>query len=122
MRLSVYPPDRLVVGIAVDAVTVADLDDFVRQVGDGKLHRYRKIIDITGGQPAFSPDELSKFSDGLRTALKDTPRGALAIVASDETSELARLFSGITGDGRPIEVFRSIHEARRWLNSNNFPR
>jgi len=37
-------------------------------------------------------------------------------------SDLARLFSSVTGDGRPIDVFRSIHEARKWLNTNAFPR
>jgi hypothetical protein len=122
MRLTVSPLDRLVIGVASGAITVADLVDFVRQLGAGEIHHFRKIIDITAGTPDFSPDELSKFSEGLRTALKDTPRGALAIVASDKTSGLARLFGSVTGDGRPIDVFSSIHEARKWLNSNAFPR
>ena len=122
IRLTVYAPDRLVIGVAADTITVADLADFVRQVGEGALHRFRKIIDITGARPEITPEELAKFSEGLREALKDTPRGAMAIVAHDQTSELARLFSDVTGGGRPVDVFRSIHEARKWLNTNAFPR
>ena len=122
IRLDVFPPDRLVIGVATDRITVADLVDFLRQMQEGQLHRFRKIIDIANAEPDITPDELARFSEGLRAALKDTPRGAMAIVAHDKTSELARLFSSVTGDGRPVDVFRSIHEARKWLNTNAFPR
>jgi hypothetical protein len=122
LRLTVYPPDRLVVGVATQSITVKDLADFALQLTDGELHRFRKIIDISGAPPDISPDQVAEFSEGLRAALKDTPRGALAIVANDRTADLARLFSGATGDGRPVNVFRSIHEARKWLNTNAFPR
>jgi hypothetical protein len=121
LRLTVYAPDRLVIGVATDAVTVADLADFLRQLSEGELHRFRKIIDSSGARPDLTPEELATFGEGLRLSLKDTPRGAMAIVTGDQTGELARLFSGVTGDGRPVDVFRSIHEARRWLNTNAFP-
>jgi hypothetical protein len=121
LRLTVYAPDRLVIGVATDIVTVADLADFLRQLTEGELHRFRKIIDISGARPDMTPEELATFGEGLRLSLKGTPRGALAIVTGDQTGELARLFSGVTGDGRPVDVFRSIHEARRWLNTNAFP-
>jgi hypothetical protein len=122
IRLDVFAPDRLVIGIAADRITVADLTDFLRQMQEGQLHRFRKIIDISNAQPDITQQELATFSEGLRIALKDTPRGAMAIVATDKMSDLARLFSSVTGDGRPIDVFRSIHEARKWLNTNAFPR
>jgi hypothetical protein len=121
-RLTVYAPDRLVIGVATDTITVTDLVDFMRQLTEGELHRFRKIIDITGARPDISAEELDKFSQGLRQALKDTPRGAMAIVAHEQMGVLARLFSSVTGDGRPVEVFRSIHAARQWLNTNSFPR
>jgi hypothetical protein len=100
---------------------VTDLADFQRQLTEGELHRFRKIIDISGARPDITPEELAQFGEGLRLSLKDTPRGAMAIVTGDQTGELARLFTGVTGDGRPVDVFRSIHEARKWLNTNAFP-
>jgi hypothetical protein len=121
IRLTAYPPDRLVIGVATDVVTVADLADFLRQLTEGELHRFRKIIDISGARTDMTPEELATFGEGLRLSLKDTPRGAMAIVTGDQTGELARLFSGVTGAGRPVDVFRSLHEARRWLNTNAFP-
>ena len=122
IRLTAHPPDRLVIGVATDTITVADLIGFLREISEGELHRFRKIIDITGARPEITPEELTTFSEGLRAALKDTPRGAMAIVADEKLDHLARLFSGVTGEERPVNVFRSIHEARKWLNTNAFPR
>ena len=121
-RLDVFAPDRLVIGVATDRITLADLVDFLRQMQEAQLHRFRKIIDIGNAEPDITQEELAKFSEGLRVALKDTPRGAMAIVASEKLDHLARLFSGVTGQERPANVFRSIHEARKWLNTNAFPR
>ena len=122
IRLTVSRPDRLVVGVASDTVTLADLADFMRQLGEGELHRFRKIIDVSAAKPALSDEELARFSEGLRTALKDTQRGAMAIVADSKLNAMARVFASVTGDGRPSEVFRSIHEARKWLSTSAFPR
>lgn len=122
IRLTVSRPDRLVVGVDSDTITLADLVDFLRELTEGELHRFRKIIDIGLARPALSAEELSQFGQDLREALKDTPRGALAIVAGNEANEMARLFASVPGDGRPAEVFRSIHEARKWLSTNAFPR
>jgi hypothetical protein len=122
IRLDVFAPDRLVIGVATDRITLADLIDFLRQMQEGQLHRFRKIIDIANAQPDITQEELATFSEGLRPALKGTPRGAMAIVASEKLDGLARLFSGVTGEERPVNVFRSIHEARKWLNTNAFPR
>ncbi len=122
IRLTVSRPDRLVVGIASDTVTLADLADFMRQLGDGELHHFRKIIDVSAAKPALSAEELAQFSEGLRASLKDTPRGAMAIVADSKLNAMARVFASVAGDGRPAEVFRSIHEARKWLSTSAFPR
>ena len=122
LRLTVYRPDRLVIGVATEVLTVADLSTFLHQIGEGEIHHFRKIVDVSGARPEIMPQELKQFGEELRAALQDTPRGAMAIVASDKTNDLARLFSTITGDGRPAEVFRSIHDARKWLNASSFPR
>jgi hypothetical protein len=122
MRLDVFAPDRLVIGVASDRITITDLVEFLHRMQDGQLHRFRKIIDLTNARPDLTKEELIQFSAGLREALKDTPRGAMAIVATEETGDFARLFSSATGEGRPVDVFRSLHEARKWLNTNAFPR
>ena len=60
IRLTVYRPDRLVVGVAVDGITVGDLVDFMRQLTEGELHRFRKIIDVSAAKPEISAEELTR--------------------------------------------------------------
>ena len=121
IRIDVFAPDRLVVGVASDRITLSDLVAFLAQIQERQLYRFRKIIDISNARTDITQEQLAMFSVGLREALKDTKRGPLAIVSGKELGDFARLFSAVTGEGRPAQVFRSIHEARRWLNTNDFP-
>ncbi|MBL0900463.1 MAG: hypothetical protein IBJ17_17420 [Reyranella sp.] len=59
------------------------------------------------------------LAERLRTAPVPRQRGPLAIVADHERGELARLFTSMTSDERPVKVFRSIHAARKWLLENS---
>ena len=49
------------------------------------------------------------------SSIRKGPRGPLALVADPNRGELAQTFKALTADDRPVEVFRSIHEARKWL-------
>jgi len=122
IRLTVYRPDRLLVCVASGVIAVADLEDLLRQLDEGDLHRFRKIIDVSAARPGLSADELATFSIALLARLKDKPRGVMAIVADNKLDQLARLFAGLTGTDRPAQVFRSIHDARKWISTSAFPR
>lgn len=117
LRLTLYHPDRLVIGVASGKLTVDDMIDFAREVvASGTLH-YRKIVDVVSATPGFTDHELVGFLELVRQARGDRPRGPLALVADSARGEIARAFAQFAGEDRPIQVFRSIHEARRWLGS-----
>jgi hypothetical protein len=122
IRLTVYRPDRMLVCLATDTITVADLEGLLRQLDESDLHRFRKIIDVSAAKPGLTAEELAAFSTTLVARMKDKPRGVMAIVADNKLNELARLFAGLTGQDRPAQVFRSIHDARKWVSSSAFPR
>jgi hypothetical protein len=82
---------------------------------------YRKIIDVTwANSKAIGQEELMSFEARLREFALHRPRGPLAIVADPNRGDLARTFKALTSADRPIEVFRSIHEARKWLAAQPF--
>jgi len=120
-KLDIFAPDRIVVGVARGDISTADLAAFVQEmIAAGVLH-YRKIIDITSATSTIGENELSTIAERLRTTPMLRPRGPLAIVADHKRGELARLFMSMTSDERPVEVFRSIHEARKWLLESKLP-
>ena len=68
---------------------------------------------------AIGEAELETIAERLRSVPLLKPRGPLAIVADGNRGELGRLFMSLTSDERPVQVFRSIHEARKWLLANS---
>ncbi len=120
-KLDIFAPDRIVVGVARGDISTGDLAAFVQEMIASNVLHYRKIIDITSATSSIGKDELSAIAERLRATPVLRPRGPLAIVADHKRGELARLFMSMTSDERPVEVFRSIHEARRWLLESKLP-
>ena len=69
----------------------------------------------------FDKDGLAAFIK-LRSEIRpDGQTGPLALVIGDQQKDLGRLFAQQTGSDRPANVFRTIHEARRWLADHSAP-
>jgi hypothetical protein len=118
-KIDIFPPDRMVVAVARGEISLADLMMLVKELIDSGTLPYRKIIDITSATSAIGNDELESIAERLRSAPILKPRGPLAIVADSTRGELARMFTSLTSEERPVQVFRSIHEARKWLLANS---
>ena len=58
----------------------------------------------------------------VRAAPDAANRGALAFVVDERRGEKVRELATMTETGeRPVAVFTSLHEARRWLDSIPVP-
>lgn len=118
-KVDIFPPDRMVVAVARGEVSLADLMMLVKELIDSGTLPYRKIIDITSATSAIGKGELENIAERLRSVPVSKPRGPLAIVADGNRGALARMFTSLTSDERPVQVFRSIHDARKWLLANS---
>jgi hypothetical protein len=119
IRLTIFHPDRMILGVATEQVTLLDLVGFFREIVESRTLHYRKLIDVASAEPALSKEELAAFGERVREAHGERPRGALALVADSNRGEFARFFAELRSgtDAPPTKVFRSIHDARRWLAS-----
>ena len=116
IHLEVYHPDRIVVGVARGEITLGEFGGFVRDLAQAGVMHYRKIIDVTAAKSSsVGRDELLAADVQLRSLTKDRPRGPLALVCDPNRGELAQTFKALSADDRPVEVFRSLREARAWL-------
>jgi len=121
IRHTIYHPDRVVTGIATGEIALIDLIAFAKTIADDGLEHYRKILDVIDARPTFSAAELKALTDYMR----DHPvqrRGAVAFVVGQDGGEFARLFASFEMHGRPIQLFRSIHDARQWIAENPPPK
>ena len=118
IKLQIHHPDRMVVGVLEGAVTAADLDAFVTEIGAAQAFRYRKIVDVIGMTSGLTPDDLAAFSTRMH-ANRPPEQGPIALVSDRHNAPLADLFARLMGDDRPVKVFASIHAARQWLHANS---
>lgn len=118
IQLTIYHPDRLVIGRATGNMSFAEFVDFGREIQKAGLVHYRKIVDVIDARPAFTEQEFVTMVQLAREVRADRRRGALAFVADPMRGEFAKLFASLDVDGRPAQVFRSIHDARKWIAEN----
>ena len=115
IKQAIDHPNRLILAVGSGELTLADLATFTRDIVRAGLLHYSKLIDVANCAPGFSKEELAAFGQVVREIRTETLRGPLAVVADPNRGEFARIFTDFNIDGRPAKVFRSIHEARRWL-------
>ncbi len=118
IRHTFYHPDRLVIAVAAGAVSLVVMVTFARAVADAGVVHYRKIVDVAEATPIFTEAELMALAQYMRDYPVPGKRGALAFVTSAGNAQFAKLFSSFEMPGRPSQVFRSIHDARKWIAAN----
>jgi hypothetical protein len=108
---------RLVLGVFTGPVTFEELADFAKSILTDGLQAYDKIFEVVEATPQFEQHEFMALLDALGSPQADSARGPIAIVVHRERGALARLYSDqeSAAEGRPVRVFHSLHEARRWL-------
>jgi len=95
---------------------LAEFGGFVRDLAQAGVIHYRKIIDVTAAKSStVGKNELLAADERLRELNRKGPRGPLALVTDANRGELAQVFKALAAEDRPVEVFRSIHAARKWL-------
>ena len=119
IHIDVFHPDRIVVCTGRGAISLQEYERFVADLVKADVLHYRKIIDVTAATPQGVEreklaDQLLRFNVAFRH-LAQAGRGPLAIVADTRQYDIAQAFKGGTEGERPIEVFSSIHDARKWL-------
>ncbi len=117
IRVEVFHPDRILIAVITGDVTLQEFKDMVVEVVKTGVLHYRKIFDATLATSAvIGKDELIAMDEMLRKSpVGVRGRGPLAIVADAGRGDLARTFKALAATDRPVEVFRSLFEARRWI-------
>jgi len=70
---------------------------------------------VSQAKSELTREQVQKVADLLRGAPGDTSRGPVAFVINPDRIGFADVFADVTQGERPIELFRSLHEARAWL-------
>ena len=112
--------DRLVIAVGHGTITAEEFQGAVREFLDQSVLHYRKIIDVAAANSDADMTRLKALLTFMRNVPKADERGPLAFVVDGKRGDTVRELATVTEEGeRPIRVFTSLHEARRWLDDIN---
>jgi hypothetical protein len=113
---------RLVVAVAKDEVTVADIEKYFAGVTADGAMSYRKIFEITHTPSVLTEANIRALGERVVLYAQHGQIGPVAIVAaSDESFAQAQIFAAAAAARRPLAIFRELHAARRWLDAQALP-
>jgi hypothetical protein len=113
---------RLVVAVAKDDVTPADIERYFAGITADGAMAYAKIFEITHTPTALNDANLKALGERVIYYAQHGQMGPVAIVAaSDESYAQAQIFAAAAQVRRPLQIFRELHAAREWLDAQPLP-
>ena len=114
--------NRLVVAVAKDEVTVADIEKYFAGVTADGAMSYRKTFEITHTPSVLTEANIRALGERVVLYAQHGQIGPVAIVAaSDESFAQAQIFAAAAAARRPLAIFRELHAARHWLDAQALP-
>jgi len=118
LRWKIAPLEHMVVCVAEGVVTVDDLMAYFAALEAAGASYYRKILDATLGESGLSEADLAKLVAYARSlGFSGTPGPMAVVTGSTGKDTFAASVRAMLRPGRRMRTFRTIHEARRWLDS-----
>jgi len=108
---------RLVIAIAKDDVKIENIEQYFAGVTTEGAMSYRKIFEIAVTPMSLSEQMLKSLGQRVILYAQHGQVGPVAIVAeSDDSYAKAQVFASAANADRPLQIFRELHAARRWLD------
>lgn len=115
LHMEIHRLSRTIVIVARGQIAADDVAGCAREIVDANVRHFAKIIDVSASSAEVSREQLAGIATWLRD--KDGARGPMALVVDPEHHAAAHDFAEVTRGDRPVKLFRSLHDARRWIAS-----
>ena len=111
--------ERLVTVKADGPVTLQNAEEYLDAIVVNDAMPYRKLVDCTAMQPIASDEEMMQLGGRMRAYVATLEGGPLAFVATrpEVIDYVRRYINLVMGATRPVKIFETVDEARRWLDA-----
>jgi hypothetical protein len=116
---SISPEERLVTVKADGPVTLENAEHYLDALVVNDAMPYRKLVDCTAMQPVVSDEEMMRLGGRMRAYVATLEGGPLAFVVTrpEVLDYVKRYINLVIGATRPVKIFKTVDEARRWLDA-----
>ena len=118
IHMDISPIHRLVIIVARGQVTPDEINRAVQELVEAGVPHFGKIIDVSVATSDLTKEQVERMAALLRGRPDEASRGPVAFVINPNRVGFANAFADVTKGDRPVRLFRSLHDARRWLDQN----
>jgi hypothetical protein len=111
--MEISPLHRLVTIVARGTVSGEEVRSTAQRLADARVRRFAKIVEVAGASFEFQPPDVMALAQTLRADADG--RGPIAFVVRDMNQPFPRMFAAQTAHEGPVDLFKSLHEARAWI-------
>ena len=111
--MEISPLHRLVTIVARGTVSGDEVRGTAQKLADARVRRFAKIVEVASGSFTFEPADIVALAQTLRADADG--RGPIAFVVRDMNQPFPRMFATQTAHEGPVDLFKSLHEARAWV-------
>ena len=111
--MEISPLHRLVTIVARGTVSGDEVRGTAQKLAEARVRRFAKIVEVASGSFTFEPADIVGLAQTLRADADG--RGPIAFVVRDMNQPFPRMFATQTAHEGPVDLFKSLHEARAWV-------
>jgi hypothetical protein len=111
--MEISPLHRLVTIVARGTVSGDEVRGTAQKLADARVRRFAKIVEVASARFDFQPADIMVLAQMLRADADG--RGPIAFVVRDLDQPFPRMFANQTAHEGPVDLFKSIHDARAWI-------
>jgi hypothetical protein len=111
--MEISPLHRLVTIVARGTVSGDEVRGTAQKLAEARVRRFAKIVEVASGTFTFEPADIVGLAQTLRADADG--RGPIAFVVRDMNQPFPRMFATQTAHEGPVDLFKSLHEARAWI-------
>jgi hypothetical protein len=111
--MEISPLHRLVTIVARGTVSGEEVRGTAQKLADARVRRFAKIVEVASGTFSFEPADILALAQTLGADADG--RGPIAFVVRDMNQPFPRMFATQTAHEGPVDLFKSLHEARAWI-------
>ena len=112
---------RAVTIVARGTIGPDEIRSVAQQLAEANVRSFAKIVEVAGATTEWTPELVQRVAQLLRGASSEK-RGPVAFIIDPERTAFPKAFAELTTDEGPIEMFKSLRDAREWVRRNEVPR
>ena len=105
---------RTVTIVARGTISPDEIRGVAQQLAEANVRPFAKIVEVAGATTEWTPEQVARVAQLLRGASGEK-RGPVAFIIDPDRTAFPKAFTDLTKGEGPIDMFKSLSEAREWL-------